>query len=95
MALEDAVLSLASLAGQTVVTAAVTDAWGTAKRGFARLLGRGDPARTELAERRLEQTRDQLTGVPASRAGTGAGGAGGYLADAAARPAGGASGGGG
>jgi hypothetical protein len=64
MALEDAVLSLASLAGQTVVTAAVTDAWGTAKRGFARLLGRGDPSRTELAERRLEQTRDQLTGVP-------------------------------
>jgi hypothetical protein len=66
MALEDALLSLASLAGQTVVTAAVTDAWGTAKRGFARLLGRGDPARTELAERRLEQTRDQLTGVPAA-----------------------------
>ncbi len=67
MALEDAMLSLASLAGQTVVTAAVTDAWGTAKRGFARLLGRGDPARTELAERRLEQTRDQLTGVPAAK----------------------------
>jgi hypothetical protein len=66
MALEDALLSLASLAGQTVVTAAVTDAWGTAKRGFARLLGRGDPSRTELAERRLEQTRDQLTGVPAA-----------------------------
>ena len=66
MALEDAVLSLASLAGQTVVTAAVTDTWGTAKRGFARLLGRGDASRTELAERRLEQTRDQLTGVPAA-----------------------------
>jgi hypothetical protein len=66
MAVEDALLSLASLAGQTVVTAAVTDAWGTAKRGFARLLGRGDPARTELAERRLEQTHDQLTGVPAA-----------------------------
>ena len=64
MALEDAVLSLASLAGQTVVSAAVTDAWGTAKRGFARLLGRDDPSRTELAERRLEQTRDQLTGIP-------------------------------
>ena len=44
MALEDALLSLASLAGQTVVTAAVTDAWATAKRGFARLLGRGDPS---------------------------------------------------
>lgn len=66
MALEDGLASLASLAGQTVVTVAATDAWGTAKRGVARLLGRGDPARTELAERRLEQTRDQLTGVPAA-----------------------------
>src|ERR1039457_6221335 len=64
MALEDELLSLASLAGQTVVTAAVTDAWGTAKRGFARLLGRGDTGRTELAERRLEQAHEQLTGVP-------------------------------
>jgi hypothetical protein len=66
MALADELVSLASLAGQTVVTAAVTDVWGTAKRGFARLLGRGDPARTELAERRLEQAHDQLTGVPAA-----------------------------
>jgi hypothetical protein len=66
MALEDALVSLASLAGQTVVAAAVTDAWGTAKRGFARLLGHGDRARTEVAERRLEQARVQLTGVAAA-----------------------------
>jgi hypothetical protein len=69
MVLADEVLSLASLAGQTVVTAAVTDGWGTAKRGFARLLGRGDAARTELAEQRLEQARDQLAVVPAAELG--------------------------
>ncbi len=55
-------MALASLAGQTVVTAAVTDAWEAARRGFAQLLGRGDPKQTEVAERRLEETRGQLTG---------------------------------
>ena len=64
MALAEELLSLASLAGQTVVAAAVTDAWGTAKQGFARLLGRSDPQRAGLAERRLELTREQLTGTP-------------------------------
>ncbi len=53
--------TLAALAGNTVVTVAVTDAWEAARKGFARLLGRGDPDKTKLAERRLEQTRDQLT----------------------------------
>lgn len=64
--LAEGLVALASLAGRTVVAAAVTDAWESAKRGFARLLGRGDTGRTELAERRLEQTREQLTGVPAA-----------------------------
>ena len=36
-----------------MVAAAVTDAWGMTKRGFARLPGRGDAGRTELAERLL------------------------------------------
>jgi hypothetical protein len=66
MALAEEVVALASLAGRTVVAAAVTDAWGMTKRGFARLLGRGDAGQTELAERRLEQTREQLAGVPAA-----------------------------
>ena len=35
------------------MAAAVTDAWGMTKRGFARLPGRGDAGRTELAERLL------------------------------------------
>jgi hypothetical protein len=64
MALEDGLLALAAVAGQTVVAAAVTEAWGSAQRGFAQLLGRGDPERTALAERRLEQSHEQLMAVP-------------------------------
>jgi hypothetical protein len=61
MPLDAALIALAALAGNTVVTAAVTDAWESARQGFARLLGRGDPARTKLAEERLAETHDQLT----------------------------------
>jgi hypothetical protein len=61
MPLEAALIALAALAGNTVVTAAVTDAWESARKGFARLLGRGDPAKIRLAEERLAETRGQLT----------------------------------
>ena len=61
MPLDAALIALAALAGNTVVTAAVTDAWESARKGFARLLGRGDPDRTKAIERRLEDTREQLT----------------------------------
>jgi len=44
---------LVSPAGGRTVAAAVTDARGMTKRGFARLPGRGDAGRTELAERLL------------------------------------------
>jgi hypothetical protein len=64
MALQGGLLALASVAGQTVVAAAVTDAWESAKQGFARLMGRGDPERTGLTERRLEQSHEQLMAVP-------------------------------
>jgi hypothetical protein len=60
MPLAEAPIALAALAGNTVVTAAVTDAWESTRKGFARLLGRGDPDKTEAAERRLEETHDQL-----------------------------------
>jgi hypothetical protein len=60
--LAEGLMALASLAGQTVVAAASTDAWEACKRGFARLLGHGDPKHAQLAERRLEETRAQLTG---------------------------------
>jgi hypothetical protein len=56
-------LELASLAASTMVSMAATDAWEAGKRGFARLLGRGDPERAQLAERRLEETQDQLASV--------------------------------
>jgi hypothetical protein len=59
----EALIALAALAGNTVVTAATTDAWEAARRKFARLLGRGDPKKEQLADRRLEETRQQLEGV--------------------------------
>jgi hypothetical protein len=61
--LADTLMALAALAGNTVVTAATTDAWEAARRGFARLLGRGDPERAAVAERRLAETHEQLAGA--------------------------------
>jgi hypothetical protein len=61
-------MALAALAGRTVVAAATTDAWGKAKQELARLLGRGDPDWTAVAERRLEETRGRLVGVPGADA---------------------------
>jgi hypothetical protein len=52
--------ALAALAGNTVVAAATTDAWEACRRGFARLLGRGDVKKAELAEQRLAETHKQL-----------------------------------
>jgi hypothetical protein len=63
MAVEEALLSVAAVAGQAIVTAAATDAWESVKRRFARLAGHGDQARTDLAERRLEQAREELAGA--------------------------------
>jgi len=55
-------LTLAALAGRIVVDAVATDGWETAERGYARLLGRGDAKQTQLAERWLEETREQVAG---------------------------------
>jgi hypothetical protein len=60
--LGESLTALTALAGQTVVTAAVTDAWEACRHGFAQLLGRGDMMQVQVAERRLDETRDQLTG---------------------------------
>jgi hypothetical protein len=54
---------LAALAGNSVVAAAATDAWETVRRGLAQLFGRGGPEQAELAGRRLEETRRQLTAL--------------------------------
>src|SRR5215469_14833320 len=52
--------ALASLAGRTVVAAAVTDSWELVMRRFAVLMGCGDPGRTTVAERWLAETHEQL-----------------------------------
>ncbi|HYZ54497.1 MAG TPA: hypothetical protein VE733_13490 [Streptosporangiaceae bacterium] len=59
--LAEDLMALAALAGNTVVAAAVTDAWEAARGKFVRLLGRGNPDRAKLAEQRLAETHDQLT----------------------------------
>lgn len=61
--LAETLMALAALAGNTVVAAATTDAWEAARRGFAQMLGRGDPERTKVVERRLAETHEQLTGA--------------------------------
>src|SRR5215471_9783608 len=61
--LAESLQTLAQLAGLTVVAAAVTDAWETARRRTARLLGRGDPKKEQLAEQRLEETHERLTSL--------------------------------
>ena len=53
-------LALTTLAGQTVVAAAVTNAWEVTRRQFAQLMGHGDSKKTQLAERRLDATREQV-----------------------------------
>src|SRR5690349_14974149 len=61
--LAEGLLTLAAQAGWTVVTAADTAAWDTARCGFGRLMGQGDPEQTKLAEQRLDETREHLVGA--------------------------------
>jgi hypothetical protein len=63
----DVLMALAQFAGQTVATAAVTDVWEAFRGRFARLLGRGDARRTQVAEQWLAQTRQRLTVAPGSK----------------------------
>ena len=55
--------ALTPLAGRTIVVAATTDAWDATRSKFAPLLGRSDPKKEQLAEKRLDETRQQLEGV--------------------------------
>jgi hypothetical protein len=59
------VTALAAVAGNALVGAAMTDAWQSFRHRFARLLGRGDASRTQIAERRLDELRRALAAVPA------------------------------
>jgi hypothetical protein len=58
--LTEALIALAAAGGTTLVEAAATDSWATAKAGAARLLGRGRPEQTAVIEARLENGRAQL-----------------------------------
>ena len=60
------VATLAALAGNALVTAAVTDAWEDVRGKVAHLFGRGQP--DPQIERRLAETREQLAGQPAGLA---------------------------
>jgi hypothetical protein len=55
-------MALAQWAGQTVAASAVTDVWEAARHRVARLLGHGDPGKTELAEQWLDETHQR--GLP-------------------------------
>jgi hypothetical protein len=59
--LAEVLIALAQFAGQTVAAATVTDVWEATRHKVARLLGRGDPRKTEVAERWLAETHQQLT----------------------------------
>jgi len=61
--LPEALVALSALAGNAVVTAATTDAWEAVRHKFARLLGRTDPSKEQLASDRLEETRELLAGA--------------------------------
>jgi len=56
----DALLTLAQFAGQTLAAAAITDAWESVRGRFAKLIGRGNTRKTEIAEQWLITTREQL-----------------------------------
>jgi hypothetical protein len=62
----DVLIALAQFAGQTMAAAAVTDVWEAVRGRFARLLGRGDARRTQVAEQWLAQTHQQLAAAPGS-----------------------------
>jgi hypothetical protein len=59
----EVLVALAQWAGQAVAAAAITDVWESARGKFARLIGRGDARKTEVAERWLAETHEQLTAV--------------------------------
>jgi hypothetical protein len=64
----DVLMALAQFAGQTVAAAAVTDVWEAVRGRFARLLGRGDARKTQVAEQWLAQTQQHLTAAAGSSA---------------------------
>jgi hypothetical protein len=65
--LEADLFSLAQWAGQTVAASAISDAWDSARHKAARLLGRGDPKREQLANEVTQTLRLRLSPDPAGK----------------------------
>ncbi|MEV4283653.1 hypothetical protein [Actinoplanes xinjiangensis] len=64
--MEAELLALAGSAASALVGAMAGDAWGAAKAGVARLLGRGDQAKTAVVEGQLERTRSEVESAGAN-----------------------------
>jgi hypothetical protein len=64
--LAEGLIALAQFAGQTVAAAAITDVWESARHKFAKLLGRGNPKKTQVAERWLAETHERLAAAAAA-----------------------------
>jgi hypothetical protein len=60
MAISEELQALASLAANTVVTAAVSDAWESFRRRFALIIGRGSRRAEGVADGRLTETANVL-----------------------------------
>lgn len=56
----DWLTALASSGATALVSAAATDAWGTARAGFSKLFGRGDPERERITADRLDEAATQI-----------------------------------
>jgi hypothetical protein len=63
--LSEALMALASAGGMAVVQAASTEAWEGFRARVARLFGRGDAQREQVAEEQLDQAEAALTAVSA------------------------------
>jgi hypothetical protein len=63
MPLADDLVALASLAGNTVVAAAATDAWETVRKGIVQLFGRGGKRRAQMAGSWLDTAQAQLAAL--------------------------------
>jgi hypothetical protein len=59
----EALTALASAAGSALVTAMVTDGWEGVRARFARLLGRGEAKRAEVAAAQLDKSQAELAGL--------------------------------
>lgn len=66
MALDEALIALATEGGAALVKMMVTDEWASVKGRFAQLMGRGESGRAAAAAERLRHSHAILTALPSS-----------------------------